>query len=848
MTKQDPHLQREQEKYDNPVPSREFILEHIKKAPAKATTFSHLCSSLNVFEEDRQIAFKRRLRAMERDGQLHFNKFKRYVIPTDDGLVKGRVIGHRDGFGFLVVEGEPKDWFIAKHQMNSVLHGDIVLAKAASRGSGGKVEARIVRVLESERAPIIGRYFVEYGSAVVVPEDPRITQDIIILPGSEGGARHNQMVQVEITQRPSRQMNAVGRVTDVLGDHMAPGMEIEVALRNHDIPHEWPDKVVDQVAKHGEFVEEADKKGRVDLRHLPLVTIDGEDARDFDDAVYCERKKSGGWRLWVAIADVSHYVPKGSPLDKEAIERGNSVYFPEQVIPMLPKVLSNGLCSLNPKVDRLCMVAEITVSEAGNLSGYRFYEAVMNSHARLTYTKVHSILQGDEALRKQYAEQVPHLTDLHQMYMALKSSRQQRGAIEFETVETRFVFNAHRKIESIVPVVRNDAHKLIEECMILANVAAAKLLEKHEAPALYRVHDEPDEEKLSHFRQFLNDLGIESNLANDPSPLELTEALAQLGERPEQELIQTMLLRSMKQAVYQPDNIGHYGLALKAYAHFTSPIRRYPDLVVHRAIKAILASQGQQTSGEYAYENDEADQLGEQCSMTERRADDATREVADWLKCEFMQDHVGSEFSGVVSSVTNFGLFVRLDELQIDGMIHVSTLGNEFFHFDGAKHCLVGEHSHQVYRLGDKLQVQVSSVSLDERRINLVLAGELVQDRYARRRAKPSTSRSTDKPSRKPSVREQLKAGKIPGKSTKSGEQASETRGDSRDTKRSSNRNEQGKKPKKGKKTTPKGKLKKAKKAALDNPTGARKSKKTKAKKTRPGKNARKRNKPSAGE
>jgi ribonuclease R len=434
------------------------------------------------------------------------------------------------------------------------------------------------------------------------------------------------------------------------------------------------------------------------------------------------------------------------------------------------------------------------------------------------------------------------------MYMALKSSRQQRGAIEFETVETRFVFNAHRKIESIVPVVRNDAHKLIEECMILANVAAAKLLEKHEAPALYRVHDEPDQEKLSHFRQFLNDLGIESNLANDPSPLELTEALAQLGERPEQELIQTMLLRSMKQAVYQPDNIGHYGLALKAYAHFTSPIRRYPDLVVHRAIKAILASQGQQTSGEYAYENDEADQLGEQCSMTERRADDATREVADWLKCEFMQDHVGSEFSGVVSSVTNFGLFVRLDELQIDGMIHVSTLGNEFFHFDGAKHCLVGEHSHQVYRLGDKLQVQVSSVSLDDRRINLVLAGELVQDRYARRRAKPSTSRSTDKPSRKPSVREQLKAGKIPGKSTKSGEQASETRGESHDAKRSSKRNEQGKKPKKGKKTTPKGKLKKAKKAALDNPTGAKKSKKTKAKKTRPGKNARKRNKPSAGE
>jgi ribonuclease R len=820
MSKQDPYLSREQDKYENPVPSREFILEHIKKVSAKAATFSHLCSDLNVFESERQVAFKRRLRAMERDGQLHFNKFKRYVIPTDDGLVKGRVIGHRDGFGFLAVEGEPKDWFVAKHQMNMVLHGDIVLAKAASRGAGGKVEARIIKVLAGERAPIVGRYFVEHGTAVVVPEDPRITQDIIILPGSENGARHNQMVQLEITQSPSRQMNAVGKVLEVLGEHMAPGMEIEVALRTHDIPHVWPEAVLEQVAKHGEYVEDADKVGRIDLRDLPLVTIDGEDARDFDDAVYCERKKSGGWRLWVAIADVSHYVPKGSALDKEAIERGNSVYFPEQVIPMLPKVLSNGLCSLNPEVDRLCMVAEMTVSEAGKLSGYRFFEAIMNSHARLTYTKVHAILQGDESLREQYAALVPHLTDLQQMYMALKSARQTRGAIEFETVETRFVFNAHRKIESIVPLVRNDAHKLIEECMILANVSAAKLLEKHETPALYRIHDEPDQEKLSHFRQFLNDLGIESVLSNDPEPKELTAALTQLGDRPERELIQTMLLRSMKQAVYQADNIGHYGLALSAYAHFTSPIRRYPDLVVHRAIKSILASQGQQTSGAYAYENDEVDQLGEQCSTTERRADDATREVADWLKCEYMQDHVGDEFLGVVSSVTNFGLFVRLDDLQIDGLIHVSNLGQEYYHYDGAKHTLIGEHSHSVYRLGDKLTVTVASVSLDERRVNLILAGEVVPDRYARRRAKSHVKSKQHVPS---SVRSQLKAGKIPGKD-KQGEQGTPP-----------------KKPNKGKKTTPKGKLKKVKSSSAEVTKGKAKPKAKKAKAKRPGKNARKR-------
>ncbi|ODB35789.1 ribonuclease R [Pseudoalteromonas sp. BMB] len=826
MPKQDPYLDREQQKYDNPVPSREFILEHIKSA-AKPPSFSQLCNDLKVQDEERQIALKRRLRAMERDGQLHFNKFKCYTIPSDDGLVKGRVVGHRDGFGFLEVEGEPKDWFITKYQMERVLHGDWVLAKAGSRGSGGKVEARIVRVLEKERAPVVGRYFVEFGMAVVVPEDPRITQDIIIVPGQENGARHNQMVQVEITQSPSKQMNAMGKVLEVLGDHMAPGMEIEVALRNHDIPHEWPSEVEAQVANLGEFVEESAKQGRVDLRDLPLVTIDGEDARDFDDAVYCERKKSGGWRLWVAIADVSHYVGKGTALDKEAIERGNSVYFPEQVVPMLPKVLSNGLCSLNPKVDRLCMVAEMTVSEAGRLSGYRFYEAVMNSHARLTYTKVHAILQGDEKLRADYQPLVPHLTELHNMYMALKAARQERGAIEFETLETRFVFNAHRKIDSIVPVVRNDAHKLIEECMILANVSAAKLLEKHEAHSLYRVHDEPDPERLSQFRQFLQDLGIESQLPNDPSPEELTQALESLGDRPEKELIQTMLLRSMKQAVYQPENIGHFGLALKAYAHFTSPIRRYPDLVVHRAIKGILQQQQQPVSGAYIYNEDEVKQLGEQCSMTERRADDATREVADWLKCEFMQDHVGDEFTGVISSVTNFGLFVRLDDLQIDGMIHVSNLGHEYFHFDGAKQCLIGEHSRTVFRLGDKLTVVVASVSLDDRRINLALAEEGQQDRYARRRKSPKSTAS--------SVREQLKTGKIPGVKRRDGE----TSGRDKDNKGDD-------KAKKRKRTTPKGELKQAKKAGTlksKKKSTSKKAKAAKGKAKRPGKNERNRSK-----
>ncbi len=764
MSDQDPFLSREQDKYDNPVPSREFILTHLKLRD-KSARFNELCTELSVLDDERQVALKRRLRAMERDGQIFFNKFKAYCLVDESELVKGKVIGHRDGFGFLELDDGGKDWFIPKHQMKTLFHGDKVLAKPASRAKGGKCDAKVIRVLEGERAPIIGRYFVEHGMALVVAEDPRITQNIVILPGSENGARHNQMVQIEITQRPSQRMDAVGKVIEIIGEHLAPGMEIEVALRNHDIPYEWPDAVDKQVAPLGNEVDEKAKQGRIDLRHLPLVTIDGEDARDFDDAVYCEPKKSGGWRLWVAIADVSHYVTKNSALDLEAINRGNSVYFPEQVIPMLPKVLSNGLCSLNPQVDRLCMVAEMTVSGAGRLSGYRFYEAVMNSSARMTYTQVAAILAEDQQQIEEHKPLVPHFKDLYNMYSALKSARHNRGAIEFDTVEPKFNFNAQRKIESVTILERNDAHKLIEECMILANVSAARLLEKHEASALFRVHDEPDSEKLSNFRSFLSELGIENTLPNDPSPKEITESISKLSERAEIELIQVMLLRSMKQAVYQTDNIGHYGLALPAYAHFTSPIRRYPDLVVHRSIKGIINQQGQQTSGEYIYNDDEVDQLGEQCSKAERRADDATREVSDWLKCEFMQDHVGDEFTGVVSSVTNFGLFIRLDNVHIDGLIHITSLGNDYYHYDAAKHCLIGENTHKVYRLGDKITVSVVSVSLEQRRVNLTLADGTTSDRYSRRRTKPQGTSP-----RRTSVREQLKTGHIPKNKGTTGE------------------------------------------------------------------------------
>lgn len=721
MSKQDPFLQREQAKYENPIPSREFILDLLAKHD-KPLKFEDICERLDVLDSDRQWAVKKRLRAMEREGQVVYARNNCYGLPDKMDLVKGRVIGHRDGFGFLNVEDEEKDWFLPAHQMQQVIHGDYVLAKAAKR-QRGKTEARVVRVIEGGSEHIIGRLFIEHGVSYVRPDDNRITHEIIIRQDDEHQAEHGQVVAVEVTQRPTQRMSPVGKIVDVVGEHMAPGMEIEVALRNHDIPNEFPTAVVQQVETLADTVPESAKTNRIDLRHLPLMTIDGEDARDFDDAVYCEPKKSGGWRLWVAIADVSSYVTYQSALDVEAIARGNSVYFPSQVVPMLPEKLSNGLCSLNPHVDRLCMVCEMTISEAGKLSGYKFYEAVMNSKMRFTYTTVGAILEGDKELVEQHAEFVPHLTNLHDLYTALKQTRGSRGAIEFETVETRFVFNQNRKIDKIVPVHRNDAHKLIEECMILANVATAKFLEKHDAFGLYRVHDQPDQEKLSNFRGFLGELGIDSKLTLEPEPKELTQELARLADRDDIELIQIMLLRSMKQAVYQSENLGHFGLALPAYAHFTSPIRRYPDLVVHRAIKAILKHQGQKTSGEHAYSEEEVLHLGESCSMTERRADDATREVSDWLKAEYMQDHIGDEFEGVISSVTNFGFFVRINDIFIDGLVHVTSLNNDYYHYDAKRQTLIGEASRVTYKMGEKVAIKVVAVNLDDRKIDFILAG-----------------------------------------------------------------------------------------------------------------------------
>lgn len=778
----DPFADREADNYDNPIPSREYILEFLTQANVPMNR-NDLFEALKLAGEEQYEGLRRRLRAMERDGQLVFTRRQCYALPEKLEMVKGYVIGHKDGHGWVRPEGslnKEGDILLPHHQMRSLIHGDYVLVQPSGTDKRGRKEGRLVRILEERNGQIVGRFFLEHGYSYVVPDDSRIHHDILIPNELRAGARMGNVVVIEINERGTRNRDMMGKIVEVLGENMAPGMEIQIAIRTHQIPHEWPAEVDQQVAGLAEDVPEEAKQGRVDLRSLPLVTIDGEDARDFDDAVYCEAKKGGGWRLWVAIADVSYYVRPESALDKEAINRGNSVYFPSQVVPMLPEVLSNGLCSLNPQVDRLCMVCEMTISDTGKLSGYKHYEAVMNSHARLTYTKVHEILEGDEELRERYKELVPHLEELHKMYQVLKGARDERGAIEFETVETKFIFNAQRKIETIEPVIRNDAHKLIEECMILANIASASLVEKAKEAALYRVHEPPGEERLTGFRDFLGELGLDLSGGLEPSPTDYANLMKQIGERPDKELIQTMLLRSMKQAVYNADNAGHFGLALKRYAHFTSPIRRYPDLLLHRAIKYLIAknegrNQDRWTpTGGYHYSFDDMNFYGEQCSMTERRADDATREVADWLKCEYMQDHVGEELDGVVANVTSFGFFVRLTELHIDGLVHISTLANDYYHYDPIGQRLVGESFGAIYRLGDAVKVKVLAVNLDDRQIDFELVetsrklrgqGKTAKKRAEEARVKAQVKKEAatkkgarGKTPRKPQVKPQVEA------------------------------------------------------------------------------------------
>ncbi len=735
-------------KYPYPIPSREEILGVLRTSDTPHAA-NDIAEALSIKRQEREGFFKR-LAAMERDGQIRLDRRGHYQITHPSNFVAGRVQGHRDGFGFLIRDDGQDDLFLPNGEMQKVMHNDRVLVRIVGFDGRGRPEGHIVEVTERANKRIIGRLINENGALILVPEDKRIGHDILITQNPKK-AKVGQVVSVDLTDFPSRHAQPLGRVVEVIGDIDDPGMEIEIAVRKYGVPHEFSEAALAQAAKLSDEVRHADIRHRVDLRDVPLVTIDGEDARDFDDAVYCEPVTVGrgqGLRLLVAIADVSHYVRPNEPLDVDALDRSTSVYFPRRVIPMLPEKLSNGLCSLNPDVDRCVLVCDMVITARGEIKAYQFYPAVMHSAARLTYTEVAAVLantKGPEAARR--ADLLPQLQNLYGVFKALHAARQKRGAIDFDTTETYIVVNSQGKIEQIVPRHRNDAHRLIEECMLAANVCAADFLKRNKHPGLYRVHAGPTEEKLENLRAFLRGVGLMLTGGEKPHASDYAALIAQIRDRPDAQMLQSMVLRSMQQAVYSPENIGHFGLAYEAYAHFTSPIRRYPDLLTHRAIYAIL--QGKKYLPEIGHDvslstgltkaarempraDDTArgrarnsvaiwEELGLHCSSNERRADEASHDVEAWLKCYFMRDKLGEEYGGMVNGVTSFGIFVQLDSLFIEGLVHVTELGSDYFQYDEIKNELRGERTGIRYRMSDRVRVQVSRVDLDARKIGFRL-------------------------------------------------------------------------------------------------------------------------------
>ena len=701
--------------HDVDIPSREQILDFLRDHGVPILA-DDVARPLRVRGDAERQAFFGRITAMERDGQLMTNRKGQLCVVAKLDLVTGTVQGHPDGFGFLVPDDASADLFLSPKEMHKALHGDRVTARQIGIDKRGRPEGVIVDVLARVNHEVVGRVYEDHGIWYLVAENKRISQDILIPPDMRGKAKPGQVVIAELMEQPSVQREALAKIVQVLGNYADPGMEIEIALRKHDLPHQFSTAAKRQATRLPTTVQDADRRDRTDLTDLPLVTIDGETAKDFDDAVYCDRVGKD-FRLIVAIADVSHYVRDGDAIDREARERGTSVYFPRRVIPMLPEELSNELCSLKPAVDRLCMVCDMSVSGQGDIKSYRFYPAVMHSRARLTYTQVWDMLSQPKAAKSADAKALlPHLENVFALYKALAAARARRGAIDFETIELELKFDTHGKIESIVPVVRNEAHKLIEECMLAANVCAAEYLLKQKHPALYRVHEGPTPEKLKALKEFLAASALSLGGGENPTPGDYAQLLAKIKGRPDFNLLQTVLLRSLQQAVYSPDNEGHFGLGYDAYAHFTSPIRRYPDLVVHRAIKACLAGARYQPGSTGWAE------LGVHSSLTERRADEATRDVENWLKCYYMQDRVGETFDGTISGVTHFGLFVTLDGLNVDGLVHVTELGNDYFHFDAVHHAMNGERSGKSYRLADRIRIKVARVDLEATKIDFVLA------------------------------------------------------------------------------------------------------------------------------
>lgn len=799
------------DRFAYPIPSREDVLRALRAAERPLTP-EELALQLGVTPRELE-GFERRLSAMERDGQLMPNRKGVLLLSTKLDFVAGRVVGHRDGFGFLIRDdGQLPDVWLAPKEMLKVLHGDRVLVKLTGSDYRGKPEGVIVEVTERRTNKLVGRLLNERGVFVVVPEDQRIKHDILIPPSETRKAQPGQVVTVDIVEQPSRYTQPIGRIAEVLGEIDDPGMEIEIAVRKFDVPHLFSEAARAQAARLPESVQKKDLANRVDLRDVPLVTIDGEDARDFDDAVYCEplEGRRAGWRLLVAIADVSHYVTAGSALDDAAFERSTSVYFPRRVIPMLPERLSNGLCSLNPAVDRLVLVCDMVIDGDGEIGAYQFFNGVMHSAARLTYNEVWSILSAPEGPTAQArGALVAHINQLHALFGALYRAREARGAIDFDTTETYILCDPNGKIDQILPRVRNDAHKLIEECMLAANVCAADFMTRNRHLGLYRVHDGPTPEKLLNLRAFLKTVGLNLGGGDAPSSQDYAELSRRIRARPDASLLQTMLLRSMQQAIYSPDNSGHFGLAYPAYAHFTSPIRRYPDLLTHRVIKAVLA--GKKYLPVLPHGDDEPasaneprrvpgreeqqrlhhvwEQFGLQCSANERRADEASRDVEAWLKCYFVRERVGEQFRGTISGVAPFGVFVTLDDLFVEGLVHVSELGTDYFQFNEALHELRGERTGQRFRLTDPLTVQVSRVDLEARKIEFrlvrgstyqeLMRGVLPEEATllrkgsaktaGKRAAKPKNpARGSDKPDHvKSAGKTRTPPGKPPGKSSR---------------------------------------------------------------------------------
>ncbi|TBR40635.1 MULTISPECIES: ribonuclease R [Dyella] len=720
MRSNDPQAEREAQRYERPIPSREAILTLLSER-GELLTEARIAEALELFDEYDLNALRKRLGAMVRDGQLLLGRRGGYAPTNKLDLIQGQVLANAEGYGFLRPDDGGEDIYLSPQQMRSVLHGDRVLCSVVGMDRRGRKQGAIVEVLQRRSPRLVGRVVVENGVTVVAPDDRRLHQDILIPPGKDMGAKNGQIVVAEITDPPTNYRGPLGTILSVLGERLQPSLLVEMAIASHNLPHEWPDDVIRDAARVEPQVTAAEREGRVDLRSLPLVTIDGADARDFDDAVYAEPRRGGGYRLIVAIADVSHYVKIGAPLDREGYERSTSTYFPGFVVPMLPETLSNGICSLNPKVDRLCMVCDMVVNEEGEVTKSKFYEAVMYSHARLTYDKVWAAVGLEDAdTQHELADVMPQLRHLHDLYKSMAAQRKRRGAIDFETPEVKFRLDNTGDVVAMGATERNDAHKLIEECMIAANVQAAMFLEKRKIPALYRAHEPPPEEKYEDLQQFLREFKLRMPPVSEVTPGDFADVLRMVHDRPERELIQSVLLRAQSMAAYQPENRGHFGLALDAYAHFTSPIRRYPDLLVHRAIRYALT--GGKPS-DYAYSPAQMAAMAIHCSQRERRAEEAERDVDERYKCAWMSKHIGSEFNGTVTGVTSFGLFVELDESKVSGLVHISQLSNDYYHFDPVRHLLKGERTGAQFRLGDHVRVQVLRASLEDRKIDFRLVG-----------------------------------------------------------------------------------------------------------------------------